>query len=186
MDNDPHFIIHLPKSQKNICFNINSEPGKILNLVSDPGTGKGAKHGLFYSTNFFAFVWMMFGGTRGIAYNRDCVLARVWPAGWRKWLFPSTSGISCPVWALPVQERCWQTGLNSVVAFKMILGLEQGTERERLRQLDLMVWPSLNKEVVDPWWDLLLCSTTWAEGEGEASHLGTRGYRNKVQQVKSE
>ncbi|RLW02000.1 hypothetical protein DV515_00007599 [Chloebia gouldiae] len=39
VDNDPHFIIHLPKSQRNICFNINSEPGKILNLVSDPGTG---------------------------------------------------------------------------------------------------------------------------------------------------
>uniref|UniRef100_A0A8C4UK00 Inter-alpha-trypsin inhibitor heavy chain 2 n=1 Tax=Falco tinnunculus TaxID=100819 RepID=A0A8C4UK00_FALTI len=38
-DNDPHFIIHLPKSQRNICFNINSEPGKILSLVSDPGTG---------------------------------------------------------------------------------------------------------------------------------------------------
>lgn len=45
VDNDPHFIIHLPKSQRNICFNINSEPGKILNLVSDPGTGKGIKHG---------------------------------------------------------------------------------------------------------------------------------------------
>uniref|UniRef100_A0A803WB33 Inter-alpha-trypsin inhibitor heavy chain 2 n=1 Tax=Ficedula albicollis TaxID=59894 RepID=A0A803WB33_FICAL len=39
VDNDPHFIIHLPKSQRNICFNINSEPGKILNLVSDPDTG---------------------------------------------------------------------------------------------------------------------------------------------------
>uniref|UniRef100_A0A8C4UGE6 Inter-alpha-trypsin inhibitor heavy chain 2 n=1 Tax=Falco tinnunculus TaxID=100819 RepID=A0A8C4UGE6_FALTI len=39
VDNDPHFIIHLPKSQRNICFNINSEPGKILSLVSDPGTG---------------------------------------------------------------------------------------------------------------------------------------------------
>ncbi|NXT29333.1 ITIH2 inhibitor, partial [Syrrhaptes paradoxus] len=39
VDNDPHFIIHLPRSQRNICFNINSEPGKILNLVSDPGTG---------------------------------------------------------------------------------------------------------------------------------------------------
>uniref|UniRef100_A0A8C5JRI7 Inter-alpha-trypsin inhibitor heavy chain 2 n=1 Tax=Junco hyemalis TaxID=40217 RepID=A0A8C5JRI7_JUNHY len=39
VDNDPHFTIHLPKSQRNICFNINSEPGKILNLVSDPGTG---------------------------------------------------------------------------------------------------------------------------------------------------
>uniref|UniRef100_A0A493TAV8 Inter-alpha-trypsin inhibitor heavy chain 2 n=1 Tax=Anas platyrhynchos platyrhynchos TaxID=8840 RepID=A0A493TAV8_ANAPP len=39
VDNDPHFIIYLPKSQRNICFNINSEPGDILNLVSDPGTG---------------------------------------------------------------------------------------------------------------------------------------------------
>uniref|UniRef100_A0A8C0EMD2 Inter-alpha-trypsin inhibitor heavy chain 2 n=1 Tax=Bubo bubo TaxID=30461 RepID=A0A8C0EMD2_BUBBB len=38
-DNDPHFIIYLPKSQRNICFNINSDPGKILNLVSDPATG---------------------------------------------------------------------------------------------------------------------------------------------------
>lgn len=43
VDNDPHFIIYLPKSQKNICFNINSEPGDILNLVSDRGTGKGIK-----------------------------------------------------------------------------------------------------------------------------------------------
>lgn len=50
VDNDPHFIIHLPKSQRNICFNINSEPGKILNLVSDPGTGKGIKHGLLRHT----------------------------------------------------------------------------------------------------------------------------------------
>ena len=41
VDNDPHFIIYLPKSQRNICFNINSDPGHILNLVSDPSTGKG-------------------------------------------------------------------------------------------------------------------------------------------------
>uniref|UniRef100_A0A2K5D4Z0 Inter-alpha-trypsin inhibitor heavy chain 2 n=1 Tax=Aotus nancymaae TaxID=37293 RepID=A0A2K5D4Z0_AOTNA len=40
VENDPHFIIYLPKSQKNICFNIDSEPGKILNLVSDPESGK--------------------------------------------------------------------------------------------------------------------------------------------------
>ncbi|XP_038597300.1 inter-alpha-trypsin inhibitor heavy chain H2 [Tachyglossus aculeatus] len=39
VENDPHFIIYLPKSQRNICFNIDSEPGKILNLVSDPGLG---------------------------------------------------------------------------------------------------------------------------------------------------
>ncbi|XP_039375604.1 inter-alpha-trypsin inhibitor heavy chain H2 isoform X1 [Mauremys reevesii] len=39
VDNDPHFIIHLLKIQENICFNIDSEPGNILNLVSDPDSG---------------------------------------------------------------------------------------------------------------------------------------------------
>lgn len=39
VEDDPHFIIYLPKSQKNICFNIDSEPGKILSLVSDPESG---------------------------------------------------------------------------------------------------------------------------------------------------
>ncbi|XP_004758011.1 inter-alpha-trypsin inhibitor heavy chain H2 [Mustela putorius furo] len=39
VENDPHFIIYLPKNEKNICFNIDSEPGKILNLVSDPESG---------------------------------------------------------------------------------------------------------------------------------------------------
>ncbi|XP_040823949.1 inter-alpha-trypsin inhibitor heavy chain H2 [Ochotona curzoniae] len=39
VENDPHFIIYLPKSQMNICFNIDSEPGRILNLVSDPESG---------------------------------------------------------------------------------------------------------------------------------------------------
>uniref|UniRef100_A0A8C8D9L3 Inter-alpha-trypsin inhibitor heavy chain 2 n=1 Tax=Oncorhynchus tshawytscha TaxID=74940 RepID=A0A8C8D9L3_ONCTS len=39
LENDPHFIVHLPKSNMDICFNIDSEPGHILNLVSDPGAG---------------------------------------------------------------------------------------------------------------------------------------------------
>uniref|UniRef100_A0A8C8FE61 Inter-alpha-trypsin inhibitor heavy chain 2 n=1 Tax=Oncorhynchus tshawytscha TaxID=74940 RepID=A0A8C8FE61_ONCTS len=39
MENDPHFIIHLPKNNMDVCFNIDSEPGHILNLVSDPGAG---------------------------------------------------------------------------------------------------------------------------------------------------
>ncbi|XP_038667812.1 inter-alpha-trypsin inhibitor heavy chain H2 [Scyliorhinus canicula] len=39
VENDPHFIVHLPKSKQNVCFNINPEPGKILNLVSDPIKG---------------------------------------------------------------------------------------------------------------------------------------------------
>uniref|UniRef100_A0A8C7DUD1 Inter-alpha-trypsin inhibitor heavy chain 2 n=1 Tax=Naja naja TaxID=35670 RepID=A0A8C7DUD1_NAJNA len=36
VDNDPHFIITLPRQQKNICFNIDSQPGATLNLISDP------------------------------------------------------------------------------------------------------------------------------------------------------
>ncbi|KAK3517366.1 hypothetical protein QTP70_004686 [Hemibagrus guttatus] len=39
VENDPHFIVHLPKNNMDICFNIDSKPGHILNLVSDPGTG---------------------------------------------------------------------------------------------------------------------------------------------------
>ncbi|XP_056131930.1 inter-alpha-trypsin inhibitor heavy chain H2 [Lampris incognitus] len=39
VENDPHFIVHLPRSEMDICFNIDSKPGHILNLVSDPGTG---------------------------------------------------------------------------------------------------------------------------------------------------
>ncbi|XP_075900272.1 inter-alpha-trypsin inhibitor heavy chain H2 isoform X2 [Nelusetta ayraudi] len=39
VDNDPHFIVHLPASNMDVCFNIDSKPGHILNLVSDPGTG---------------------------------------------------------------------------------------------------------------------------------------------------
>ncbi|KAM6986274.1 inter-alpha-trypsin inhibitor heavy chain H2 [Aplochiton taeniatus] len=39
VDNDPHFIVHLPTNNMDVCFNIDSEPGHILNLVSDPGTG---------------------------------------------------------------------------------------------------------------------------------------------------
>ncbi|KAM3858933.1 inter-alpha-trypsin inhibitor heavy chain H2 [Diretmus argenteus] len=39
VENDPHFIIHLPRSNMDVCFNIDSEPGHILNLVSDRGAG---------------------------------------------------------------------------------------------------------------------------------------------------
>ncbi|KAJ1162980.1 hypothetical protein NDU88_003444 [Pleurodeles waltl] len=39
VDGDPHFIVHLPKSQMDVCFNIDSQPGKIFNLISDPDTG---------------------------------------------------------------------------------------------------------------------------------------------------
>ncbi|KAM9467432.1 inter-alpha-trypsin inhibitor heavy chain H2 [Clarias gariepinus] len=39
VDNDPHFIVHLHKNNMDVCFNIDSKPGHILNLVSDPVTG---------------------------------------------------------------------------------------------------------------------------------------------------
>lgn len=39
VDNDPHFIVHLNQSNMDVCFNIDSKPGDILNLVSDRGTG---------------------------------------------------------------------------------------------------------------------------------------------------
>ncbi|KAK9400197.1 inter-alpha-trypsin inhibitor heavy chain H2 [Crotalus adamanteus] len=40
VDSDPHFIINLSRQQKNICFNIDSQPGAILNLISDVESGK--------------------------------------------------------------------------------------------------------------------------------------------------
>ncbi|KAG8440039.1 hypothetical protein GDO86_006000 [Hymenochirus boettgeri] len=39
VDDDPHFIINLPISQTDVCFNIDCEAGTILNLVSDPEQG---------------------------------------------------------------------------------------------------------------------------------------------------
>uniref|UniRef100_A0A8C6U262 Inter-alpha-trypsin inhibitor heavy chain 2 n=1 Tax=Neogobius melanostomus TaxID=47308 RepID=A0A8C6U262_9GOBI len=39
VDNDPHFIIHLPRQNMDVCFNIDSKPGHILNLLSDSGAG---------------------------------------------------------------------------------------------------------------------------------------------------
>ncbi|KAI4895387.1 hypothetical protein NFI96_024121 [Prochilodus magdalenae] len=39
VENDPHFIVHLPKNNMDVCFNIDSKPGHILSLVSDRGTG---------------------------------------------------------------------------------------------------------------------------------------------------
>lgn len=39
VDSDPHFIIHVPQKEDALCFNINEEPGVVLNLVQDPNTG---------------------------------------------------------------------------------------------------------------------------------------------------
>ncbi|XP_041875194.1 inter-alpha-trypsin inhibitor heavy chain H3-like isoform X3 [Corvus kubaryi] len=39
VDGDPHFIISVPQKKDAICFNINENPGMILNLINDPVTG---------------------------------------------------------------------------------------------------------------------------------------------------
>uniref|UniRef100_A0A8C6X1N8 Inter-alpha-trypsin inhibitor heavy chain H3 n=1 Tax=Naja naja TaxID=35670 RepID=A0A8C6X1N8_NAJNA len=39
VDGDPHFIIAVPQKQDALCFNINEEPGVVLNLIRDPVTG---------------------------------------------------------------------------------------------------------------------------------------------------
>ncbi|NWX34343.1 ITIH3 inhibitor, partial [Notiomystis cincta] len=39
VDGDPHFIITVPQKKDAICFNINENPGMILNLINDPVTG---------------------------------------------------------------------------------------------------------------------------------------------------
>uniref|UniRef100_A0A672VEB0 Inter-alpha-trypsin inhibitor heavy chain H3 n=1 Tax=Strigops habroptila TaxID=2489341 RepID=A0A672VEB0_STRHB len=38
-DGDPHFIISVPEKEDAICFNINENPGAVLNLITDPVTG---------------------------------------------------------------------------------------------------------------------------------------------------
>ncbi|XP_043406818.1 inter-alpha-trypsin inhibitor heavy chain H3 isoform X3 [Chelonia mydas] len=39
VDGDPHFLIDVPQKKDHLCFNINLDPGVVLNLVNDPDTG---------------------------------------------------------------------------------------------------------------------------------------------------
>ncbi|XP_075908190.1 inter-alpha-trypsin inhibitor heavy chain H3-like [Petromyzon marinus] len=39
VDNDPHVVVELPGQQQKICFNIDEEPGTIVNLIDDPTNG---------------------------------------------------------------------------------------------------------------------------------------------------
>uniref|UniRef100_A0A8C3XSD4 Inter-alpha-trypsin inhibitor heavy chain H3 n=1 Tax=Chelydra serpentina TaxID=8475 RepID=A0A8C3XSD4_CHESE len=39
VDGDPHFLIEVPQKKDHLCFNINLNPGVVLNLVNDPDTG---------------------------------------------------------------------------------------------------------------------------------------------------
>ncbi|XP_043860145.1 inter-alpha-trypsin inhibitor heavy chain H3-like isoform X2 [Dromiciops gliroides] len=38
-DGDPHFIIEVPQKDDALCFNIDAQPGVVLNLIRDPDTG---------------------------------------------------------------------------------------------------------------------------------------------------
>uniref|UniRef100_A0ACB8EHK0 Uncharacterized protein n=2 Tax=Sphaerodactylus townsendi TaxID=933632 RepID=A0ACB8EHK0_9SAUR len=38
VDGDPHFIIAVPQKEDALCFNINEDPGIVLNLIRDPIT----------------------------------------------------------------------------------------------------------------------------------------------------
>ncbi|XP_055487773.1 inter-alpha-trypsin inhibitor heavy chain H3-like [Leucoraja erinacea] len=42
VDSDPHFVISTNNHRDAVCFNIDGKPGSVLNLISDPHTGKSA------------------------------------------------------------------------------------------------------------------------------------------------
>ncbi|XP_069823203.1 inter-alpha-trypsin inhibitor heavy chain H3-like isoform X2 [Dendropsophus ebraccatus] len=39
VDSDPHFVINFPQKNDSLCFNIQEEPGQILNLIEDKQSG---------------------------------------------------------------------------------------------------------------------------------------------------
>ncbi|XP_069320042.1 inter-alpha-trypsin inhibitor heavy chain H6 [Eulemur rufifrons] len=39
VDGDPHFVIHIPRSEERICFTLDGRPGDLLQLIEDPKTG---------------------------------------------------------------------------------------------------------------------------------------------------
>ncbi|KAM8885048.1 inter-alpha-trypsin inhibitor heavy chain H2 [Synchiropus picturatus] len=71
VDNDPHFIIHLPSSNMDVCFNIDSKPGHILNLVSDAGTGLVVNGQLISSRKVVGNKLSTYFGTISIYYQPD-------------------------------------------------------------------------------------------------------------------
>uniref|UniRef100_A0A8C4INL6 Inter-alpha-trypsin inhibitor heavy chain 2 n=1 Tax=Dicentrarchus labrax TaxID=13489 RepID=A0A8C4INL6_DICLA len=73
VDNDPHFIIHLPRSNMDVCFNIDSKPGHILNLVSDSGTGVVVNGQLIGSKQMHKNKLNTYFGTISVYYQPDGV-----------------------------------------------------------------------------------------------------------------
>ncbi|KAM5290660.1 inter-alpha-trypsin inhibitor heavy chain H6 [Glossophaga mutica] len=39
VDGDPHFVIHIPRSEERICFTVDGRPGDLLQLIDDPKAG---------------------------------------------------------------------------------------------------------------------------------------------------
>uniref|UniRef100_A0A7N8Y473 Inter-alpha-trypsin inhibitor heavy chain 2 n=1 Tax=Mastacembelus armatus TaxID=205130 RepID=A0A7N8Y473_9TELE len=76
VDNDPHFIIHLPRSDMDVCFNIDSKPGHILNLVSDSGAGV-VVNGQLISSKVSTKKLNTYFGTISIYYQPDGVSVTV-------------------------------------------------------------------------------------------------------------
>ncbi|XP_040002803.1 inter-alpha-trypsin inhibitor heavy chain H2 [Xiphias gladius] len=77
VDNDPHFIIHLPRSNLDVCFNIDSKPGHILNLVSDTGTGVVVNGQLIGSKQVHRNRLNNYFGTISVYYQPDGVSVTV-------------------------------------------------------------------------------------------------------------
>ncbi|XP_035531345.1 inter-alpha-trypsin inhibitor heavy chain H2 [Morone saxatilis] len=73
VDNDPHFIVHLPRSNMDVCFNIDSKPGHILNLVSDSGTGVVVNGQLIGSKKMHKNKLNTYFGTISVYYQPDGV-----------------------------------------------------------------------------------------------------------------
>ncbi|XP_069375724.1 inter-alpha-trypsin inhibitor heavy chain H2 [Paralichthys olivaceus] len=71
VDNDPHFIVHLPTSNMDVCFNIDSKPGHILNLVSDTGAGVVVNGRLIGSKHLHKSHLRTYFGTISIYYQPD-------------------------------------------------------------------------------------------------------------------
>ncbi|KAG7225533.1 hypothetical protein INR49_004939 [Caranx melampygus] len=77
VDNDPHFIVHLPRSNMDICFNIDSKPGHILNLVSDNGTGVVVNGQLISSKQIQKGSFKTYFGVISVYYQPDGVSVTV-------------------------------------------------------------------------------------------------------------
>ncbi|XP_029317778.1 inter-alpha-trypsin inhibitor heavy chain H2 [Cottoperca gobio] len=77
VDSDPHFIIHLPRSNMDVCFNIDSTPGHILSLVDDSGTGLVVNGQLVGSKQAHAGKLSTYFGTISVYYQPDGVSVTV-------------------------------------------------------------------------------------------------------------